>query len=188
MAPTFALIVSLGIHHHSHCTGREGFFHQYPRAVRDLSYFLSPEPSTGLAQTILSNGMKVWVKSRELEEGRKGRRDGMIEIQREEQTVEQGTEVRRSSIQAPAVSGCVTSGQSLHLSGPCFFFYKMGSGYRCSVIRCVGTPSWMRQGLPSRQSTVYNEVYRVVCTIVTGKATGIATAGERETGSMASTD
>lgn len=52
--------------------------------------------------------MKVWVKSRELEEGRKGRSDGMIEIQREEQTVEQGTEVRRFSIQAPAVSSCVT--------------------------------------------------------------------------------
>lgn len=76
--------------------------------MRNLSYFLSPEPSTGLAQTTLSNGMKVWVKSRELEEGRKGRSDGMIEIQREEQTVEQGTEVRRFSIQAPAVSGCVT--------------------------------------------------------------------------------
>ena len=32
------------------------------RAVSELSYFISPEPSTGLAQTNLSNGMKEWVK------------------------------------------------------------------------------------------------------------------------------
>lgn len=50
----------------------------------------------------------------------------MIEIQREEQTVEQGTEVRRSSIQAPAVSGCVTSGPVLSPIWALFLFLRNG--------------------------------------------------------------
>lgn len=68
------------------------------RTGRDLSYFMSPEPSIGLAKAVLSHGMKVWMKQREEEEGWKGRSTGMREIQSREQAVkqeEEGAEVRR---------------------------------------------------------------------------------------------
>lgn len=71
------------------------------------------------------------------------------------------------SVPAPAASGCVAWGRSLHLSVPDFLLPAMG------VFKCVGTPSWTRRAC--------------LCALagVTGKGPGVAMIGDKEAGCQA---
>ena len=66
-----------------------------------------------------------------------------------------GGEQGEASIQAPAAVGCVSRGQSPHLSGPCVLLYDTGLGYARRAGSRVGTPSGKKRALCSCPGMVY---------------------------------